>query len=679
VTISDIVRTLDRGGSLDGVDCLREAIRTVPVPGAPPRFSRDGAVAGLAFLDASLRLNHVRRLTERLSFVQHRIARRTTEVDISLNMLDRGQTAAARLFQQLASHSTAGLNRVPVHDSSIWVPVARISRQTAEPIDIRDACGHKVPRLTQYETSRLLASGLYRLLRQSLTSQPNSANPDTDLSQVLTKIHEPRWLIQAALLTLFVERNRPEAPADQIQTPGTVEGHVKQYRKMALDILDDYATELKDYMALLNVALNEHLLVVALDATTDEHLLTYDSPLYVNKRSTVLQGLRQTLRASGEGYYVRYETSIPSTLRSYHLIFESAPGVDISRIFLSTDADAKAVESLESDLTFLAQRLKSHEQTPMDESARKLLELETQTALRRVGELVRRRRWEASHAGISIASQSLPASLALTQASVAGEAKIGADDKMNNSILNHPNVSPANLSAAAIELKSNELFYDLSLEGDPLTNRRHAYWRRAPERSVNSGQIKILAGAILQDATGAGPRDALFYASVLVGTTYLIACLLARSLWPYTRAAQSAFHTIHNPEAVIAVLLLVPGFLYSRLTLPDSHSVSGHLRAVPRFVARVCIFAMIITAAAIATTDNGAVIRAALIAGTLLPVISTVLLFRRRSNALKNLKKTLGRMGAPKWAGDERAKGRNAVEPDVSYSSVSHSSSGGRP
>jgi hypothetical protein len=649
---------------VDGISCLREAITTVPVPGAPPRFSRDGAVAGLAFLDAALRLNHVRRLTERLSFVQHRIARRTTEVDISLNMLDRGQSAAARLFQQLASHSRADSDNMLSHDSSIWVPVARISRRTAEPIDVRDASGKKVPRLTQYETSRLLASGLYRLLRESLTSNPDSSNPDTDLSQVLFKIHEPRWLIQSALLTLFTERNRPDTPTFQSQTPGTVDGHVRQYRQMALGILDEYATYLKDYSALLDVALNDHLLVVALDSTSDEHLLTYDSPLYVNERSTLLQGLWRTLRASGEGYYVQYTTSIPSALRSYHLIFESAPGVDISQIFLSTDADARAVESLESDLTFLAGRLESQTRAPMGESAQKLLELETQTALRRVAELVRRRRWEASHAGILLPERNLRASLELTQASVAGEAIIGADDKMNNSILNHPNVSSGNLRTAATELASKELLFDLSLERDPLTNRAHAYWRRAPERSVNGKLIKIQAGAILQDATSAGPRDALLYASALAGTTYLIACLLTHSLWPYTRTAQAAFQSVRNTEAVIAVLLLVPGFLYSRLTLPDSHSVSGHLRAVPRFVVRVCIFSMVIIAASIAATSDGFIIRTAFIAGTLLPLASIALLYRRRSY---DLKKALGRMGAPNWAGDEKAKRSSAVAPDVRF------------
>lgn len=403
---------------MDGLSCLREAISTAPVPGAPPRLSRDGAVVGLAFLDGALRLNHVRRITERLSLVEHRIAHRTTEVDISLNMLDRGQSAAAKLFQQLASHTLAASQPRPIPDNTIWVPVARISRRTAQAIDVRDASGHKVPRLTQYETSRLMVSGLYRLLRESLTSHPDSSNPDTDLSHILFRVHEPRWLIQAALLTIFTERSGPEIPTTRKATPGTVDGHVRQYRKLALSVLDQYSQYLKDYCALLNVALNEHLLVVALDETTDEHLLTYDTPLYVNERPPFLQQAWRALRASGEGYYVQYNTGIPSTLRSYHLIFECKSDVDINRIYLSTDSDAKTVTSLESDLAQVASRLETQRQTPSGESARKVLELEAQTALRKLGEIVRKRRWEAGHANIVFPERYLPASCELTQAAV---------------------------------------------------------------------------------------------------------------------------------------------------------------------------------------------------------------------------------------------------------------------
>ena len=651
---------------MDGLSCLREAISTVPVPGAPPRLSRDGAVVGLAFLDGALRLNHVRRLTEHLSLVEHRIARRTTEVDISLNMLDRGQSAAAKLYQQLASHTLAASQQGATPDNTIWVPVARISRRTAQAIDVRDASGHKVPRLTQYETSRLMVSGLYRLLRESLTSHPDSSNPDTDLSHILFRVHEPRWLIQAALLTIFTERSGPEIPMVSKVTPGTVDGHVRQYRKLALSVFNQYSHYLKDYCALLNVALNEHLLVVALDATTDDHLLTYDTPLYVNERPLFLRRAWRALRASGEGYYVQYNTSIPSTLRSYHLIFDCESDVDINRIYLSTDADAKTVASLESDLTQIAYRLEAQRQTPAGESARKVLELEAQTASRKLGEIVRKRSWEAGHTGIVFPERYLPASLDLTQAAVAGEATLDPDDKPNNSVLNHPSMSPENLRAAAAELVDLEMSDDLSLESDPVTNRARVYWRRTAEHSVNAGQIHIRAVAILREARGAGPRDALLYALALAGTAYLMACFLSRSIWPYGRAILDSAHSIHNPEAVIGVLLVLPGFLYTRLALPDPHSISGHLRAVPRIVVRVCISSMVVVAAAVAAASDAHVIRIVFIFGTLLPLLSTVLLFRRRPY---DLRKALGRMGAPKWSSGYGSSKLQAVEPDVRFSS----------
>lgn len=651
---------------MDGISSLREAIATVPVPGAPPRLSRDGAVVGLAFLDSALRLNHVRRLTERLSLVEHRIARRTTEVDISLNMLDAGQRAAAMLFQQLVSHSLADANQEVSRDHTMWVPIARILRRTAEPIDVRDSSGQKVPRLTQYETSRLMVSGLYRLLREILATHPDASTRDTDLNRILSKNHESRWLIQAALLTLFTERSRPDAHTSMKQTPQTVAGHGAQYRKLASNVLGRYESYLRDYLALLDIALNEHLLVVALDSRIDEHLLTYDSPLYVNQRATFVQRLRRTLRASVEGYYVQYNTSIPSTLRSYHLVFESGPNVDLSHMYLSTDADARAVRSVELDLAEIANRLESEAQSPVGEPGRKILELETQTVLRRLAEVVRRRRWEASHVRIALPQRYLSASFKLTQAVVSGEAIRVNASAIDNSILEHPNVSPETLRDASKELDSMQMLYDLSLEKEPTSNRAHAYWRRAPERSVNASQIRITAGAILRDATGAGPRDAILYALALAGMTYLVACFLNRSLFPYWDPIQNPFGVIHSPEAVIGVLLVVPGFLYTRLTLPDPHSISGHLRAVPRIAVRICILSMVVAAASVAAGSSGWVIRIAFIVGTLVPIASILLLFRTRSYDLTD---SLGRMGAPKWAVADRSDKFTAVAPDVRFSS----------
>ena len=62
----------------------------------------------LAFLDVALRQNHVRRLTERLSLIEHRAARCTTEVDISLGLLDEAQREAGILYQRLRNRTSPG-------------------------------------------------------------------------------------------------------------------------------------------------------------------------------------------------------------------------------------------------------------------------------------------------------------------------------------------------------------------------------------------------------------------------------------------------------------------------------------------------------------------------------------------------------------------------------------------
>ncbi len=139
---------------MDSLSILREAISTVPIPAAPPRLSRDGATIGLGFLDAALRLNHVRRLTERLTITQHRIAQRTTEVDISINMLTDTQLEAASMLQALASHSSSS-PWADHNETTVWVPVARLSRTNVGPIEVHDESGRRLPPLAM--PARILA------------------------------------------------------------------------------------------------------------------------------------------------------------------------------------------------------------------------------------------------------------------------------------------------------------------------------------------------------------------------------------------------------------------------------------------------------------------------------------------------------------------------------------------
>jgi len=141
---------------VDGAEALQHALASLSVPGAVPRTTAADAAVGLSYLDTALRAGHVRRLTERLTISDHRVAHRTTQVDLSLGMLDDGQRRA--------------LSDAP--DGTIWVPVALLPRSTAAPVDIRDATGARVPRLPEQEVGELVAAGLGRLLRGILDTLP---------------------------------------------------------------------------------------------------------------------------------------------------------------------------------------------------------------------------------------------------------------------------------------------------------------------------------------------------------------------------------------------------------------------------------------------------------------------------------------------------------------------------
>jgi hypothetical protein len=626
---------------MDGRDALREAITSVPIPGAPPRFSRSEAATGLAYLDATLRLDHVRRLTERLTVVTHRSAHRTTEVDVNLAALDVGPRA---------------------REGTVWVPVSRISGRSVAPVDVRDGSGNRLPLLTQRELGSRLASGLYRLLHGILASHPD-ARGDSLLDELLTQAHEARWLVQHALVSLLTEAHRPEPGGHVEAGGGTVSGQGGRYRRLALKILDEYADLLADWFMLLEVALNDHLLVVPLDASRDEHLIRYEMPLYAHEPVRgPLRGLVRRLRTGADGYCLSYSARISSSVRSYQLVLETEPGVHIERMFVSTDADRHLVDELHADLGVLAEHLADRD--PADRAEQKILELQTQTTLRRLADLVRRREWDADHAGVECAS-TLPECEVLARVAVSGEAVETDEHGVDNSVLRHPRLDPGRLRRAAQELRLGEAHRDLSIERDPESHRAHAYWRGPGTDTGRGTQVALYAAALLTDTTVAGPRAVRLYGVFVAMIGYLAACFLAGSPWPFSPAGVAAFGRIRDPDAVIAVLLLVPGFLYTRLSLPARNSVAGRLQALSRLVANLCIVVVAVAAAAVAAGTSGAAIAVGLGATIAVPLFGTLALFLHRPAAGDTGE--LVRLGAPRWL-DVTAPAPVAV--DAHYSSV---------
>lgn len=140
---------------------------------------------------------------------------------------------------------------------------------------------------------------------------------------------------------------------------------------------------------------------------------------------------------------------------------------------------------------------------------------------------------------------------------------------------------------------------------------------------------------------------------------------LAASLWPFDAAGRVRPGAIRDPDAVIGVLLLVPGFLYTRLGLTDRRSISGRLRSLPRAVANVCIAVIAAVAGAVASGLSGGWVQLAFATMVVVPLASaTLLLYRRRPGSDTA---ELVRLGAPQWL-DGAEVGR--VQADARFFSV---------
>jgi hypothetical protein len=644
---------------VNGRTALAHAIMSIPVPGAPPLISEDGAAIGLSFLDSALRLNHVQRLTERLTLIDHRVARRVTEVDLSLRLLDGSQRRASALAQQLRGTGSPEATG----PGQLWVPVARIPRMSTAPVDIRDAAGARLTRLTEHESSTLIASGLFRLLRGILDTHPD-AGADTDLSRMLLHAHEAEWLIQVAIERLLTERRSPEPVNGRDPRGGTVEGQGAQYRSLALRVLGKYEQALTDYFELFDIALDNDLLVVALDAGTDEHLLTYETPLHVDPELAPRRRVQRLLSSGATGYACEYRSHISPGIPAYHLVVETEPGVAIRRMFLATDADARVVTTVRADLSVLAERLAAERDAPGGPGSNKILELQVQTTLRALADLVRRRRWECAQAGFAPPDERMLACTTLARIAVFGEGVRGADGTVDSAVLAHPQLSPERLRLAAAELDAEEVAVDLTLENDPTASRAHAYWHGSAETAADGAPIEVHAGMLLEDTTTSGPRSARLYALLVAGTGYLLAAFLADLPWPFTPDGARALSTVPNADAVISVLLLVPGFLYTRLSLPAPDTVAGHLRTLPRLVANTSIGGVALVAAAIGAGMPGLLVQIAFALMIIVPALgAATLLYRRRA---LDVTAELVRLGAPRWVSPARVV---RVDADVRYSS----------
>ena len=595
------------GPALDARSRLCQSVRTLPVPGSPPRLAGpDGGAIGLSFLETGLRQNHVRRITETLSLEEHAVVKRSVSLDLSVGLLDEAQVRAGSDFDRLrGTHvGQVGADRHQ-HQPLLWIPIARLSRRATSPVDVRDAKNAVVPRLTQYETAHLLASGLYHLMHAIL--EVNSSNSGDQIAKLLEGAHEARWLVRGALLSLFQEKSapgvirEPRAPTDDERT-----GSIHRRRELVLDVLET-TQALAPFFDLLDVALRDYLVIVGLHHDKAEHTLTYEAPLEATAAEVVqpIRALVPRLRRSPR-YAVKYETSFSAQLPAYHIVAEVQSGANIAGMVLSCDVDAPLVERLAIDLLELAEQLSSLRALELHQ--KKPLELELEDVLRRIAQLYRRRMWDAEQVGGELRERHVP-NLACIYSEVwaAYLHKDGTDDTtFKSSLMLNPALSPEVLAGAASELQLAEFALDISEENDPLSTRAHAYWRRENSSSSERAHtVHARCAFVVVDASSVTTRSVTTFALSILLLLFLVGAASFGTLSPTSWRGDD--REVINADALAALLLVVPGYLYSRLELPPRASILARVRLSARLlsyalVATSCAVAAVV--AALATTEH---------------------------------------------------------------------------
>ena len=645
-----------------GIDLLKRALEGIPVPSGPAMSSGEGSEIGLSFLDTSQRLNHVRRITEKIGVRQHGVITKTTEVDVSLGMLDASQRSASDQFNSLNTRT-----RIPDDASGLlWVPIARLPQSSSSPLEITNAQGNQLSRLTQYDTSRLIAAGLYRLVRSILQAQSAGiAGRDTRL--LLSDVEEARWLLESSIYSLLTARGRPPDSVDQAPTPGTAGGVNRKIKDFLLGVVDHQEKNLAGFFELLEIACSDYLIVVGLDREHDQHILRYESPIRVQvKRST--ERLRSFVPVNLNAYRIDYTSKLPPTLKSYHLVFEAEDDVVIEGLYLSTDSERNAAQTLAADLKNCAERMDENSVSPLTPVNLKYLEVEAQSAIRSSSEMLRRRAWEASLVRERVDIDAVKNLQTLSNVTTSGEVALSPEGHEVSSVLRHPLVTPHVLRAAAEELGRAEVGMTLAASEGPPSPQSHTYWRRNAELRSEKRPVTVEGRCVLRDGGESRPQRLILYSAGMSLLAWGVASLLAKGVWPVKGVSDFP----PNRDALVAVLLLVPGFLYSKLDLGRRGSVAAQLRRLSRYTALVGVASAAAAATAVAASYSLVWINFMLTLAVLTPLVSGAFLILRAR--FWGAKVGLSELSPAPWIARPPAVPR--INPDVVVTSVFAGSEG---
>jgi uncharacterized membrane protein len=615
----------------------------------------------------------------------------------------------------------------------LWIPLARQSRDNLAPVTITDSGGDIVPRLTSHTTAEVLVAGMARLLRIQVLSR-RASRSDRNGADLLSV--RARWLIERGMAHLI--RHGYHANVEALATPpdpapgGDADSRVAGQRGDGSTELSRIRREASTYLAqlprehaeelnwLLDVAVREHLLIAMVPARAAHAHLTYEAPpipvvpavppLGRTLRRLVSEGrllppLKPTLSAvrevlssgrslgqllsAGQDLTVTYRTQVPRIVRSYHLSVEAAEEIRVRRFLLVTDADRKAVDNLINDLGTLAEHARRGE---FRDVGGDVYRAELHDALARCAALARLRHADLVHYrqylerafrqfgddlaeldGIRHTPAGLVEDLCRGDCSFWHLRSLSYHHERGD-LGGLGNEAPGRLATAldalATYLSDAQMVFDLSLDNDPRENGSHTYWANVelPFGPRPTEPINARVHLDLADEPPALISSVAWMVAAILGVVLLLNVLLERE--PGGQFGQA--------DAAVAVLLLVPGIMLTRLDIPSTHSVLGLLRSYPRRIAHASVTVTTLLAVAVAA-DYGGAIWFARAAAVLLSLLLVACLAQIRARAIRRRALAPSSFAVPRWLAEamtlDEDQGRDT--PDLVFDAISVEAGGG--
>lgn len=689
---------------------VNDLIWALAIPTTPTRVDRGEAARGLALLDLALRMNHVVRLEERLRFEDRAFMHRHIAMDLDLSSLGSDQIRA------LSEHWE---QRSPSADGRIWVPISRQVDGDISSAAVLDSTSSVLPRMTARESKGYLATGLVQMFRILSESHPDSALKGTPLYAILHSSNRARWLIEHAIVRLVTgsfplgtnlilsssaqaSRRLPVSVSTRRADPEQpVESDPLDIRTQAASALQalietSNASYLHPFLTLLEVAGRSDLLVVSVPTRGESHHLTYQAPKLraEHTRNGIARWLRKWAPYTGT---LRGEvsTTIPHGLRSYHASLEVDDDVYVSRMTMTTDADAGMRERVASACRALAEittdgrgsrldALRSAPSRPSASTNTKLLEHELQALSFDLAEIASRKSESAARHGEylhrsfarfglryktpiqpSLSENEALASLAggdfglRELASFSGHYRAGAYSQLAKDAT----VTPDLLLKLATRLETLEVEKDIVSDKDPADNWGQISWRggdSSMQRESSEPVKATIAFTLRDEAPSLIEETRRFLISNLALVLGIGLILFGASLggdplttWVCRGYEACALGIGSQPiaqDALAAVLLLVPGLLITRLAIPARDSIRRDIRAFQVRSAYVAVTSTTALAALCAATASRPflvvgfrVVAVGLLISIILNALETLARMRRRAETVAS------RASLPRW------------------------------